>query len=778
MRTVGKIALGLALTLLTLNAFAQTARLRSANRAFDDYSYSDAVRGYEEFLRTDKKSDPVERKEALEKLAYSYRRLQDTRNAERIYSELVANYNDADSRNYLYYAQALASNGKYRESQKMYSKYAELQSADLRGRKFTVTYMDMNRFYKDSAMYRVEYLPINSRQADFSPMYYKGGLVFVSSRAESGVIKRVFNWNQTPFLDLYFTPDTSALKGVREVYRTNTASLSGGSANGGSSGALSNDAMAGASEDLPLPKTKAEKFSRTLNTKYHEGPASFFKDFSKVVFTRNNYNSGKARKSNDGVNKLKLFIADQKGKDWGNVKELPFNNNDFSCGHPALSPDDSKLYFVSDMPGGYGGTDVYVVEYNNGQWGTPVNLGKEVNTEGNEMFPFIDSSGNLYFASDGHEGLGGLDIFFAELKDGIAYKGVQNLGAPINSEKDDFGLITDHDRGTGYFSSNRVKGVSDDNIYSFKRTCRPLEILVLDAKTGSPIEGADVRIVKNGSNQDIQQTGIDGATKICLEAQTEYDFKAIKEGYATNNVLFSTLTQSSKPQMSVSIYLNKSEATILRGTVKREVNQAPQEGVKVTLRDQKTGQEKTVVTGSDGGYEFEVDPNRNYDLRAEGQDLATNEQTIGKNKKNKRKVVESDLSMYGTGDVFTLDNIYYDLDKFFIRPEAARELDKVVALMKKYPQMKIELRSFTDSRASDTYNLRLSERRARAAFDYLVRKGITPARLEARGYGESELVNDCIDGAQCDEADHRLNRRTEFKILSVRPEGGQELSSN
>jgi len=418
-----------------------------------------------------------------------------------------------------------------------------------------------------------------------------------------------------------------------------------------------------------------------------------------------------------------------------------------------------------------------VVEYNGGQWGTPVNLGKEINTEGNEMFPFVDGNGDMYFASDGHEGLGGLDIFFAELKGGIAYKGVHNLGAPVNSEKDDFGLITDKDRGTGYFSSNRLKGVSDDNLYSFRRTCRPLDIIVLDAKTGSPIEGADIRIIKNGANQDMQQTGIDGATKICLEAQTQYDFKAMKEGYATNNILFSTMTQSEKPQMSVSIYLNKSDNTILRGKVKREVNQAPQEGVKVTLRDEKTGAEKTVVTGADGGYEFEVDPNRNYALRAEGDELATNEQAINKNKKNKKKVVESDLSMYGTGDVFTLDNIYYDLDKFFIRPEAARELDNVVGLMKKYPEMKIELRSFTDSRASDTYNLRLSERRARAAFDYLVRKGVIPSRLVAKGYGESELVNDCVDGIRCDESDHRLNRRTEFKILAVKNGGGEELSS-
>ncbi|MCU0339683.1 MAG: OmpA family protein [Spirosomaceae bacterium] len=769
MKTVVKVSLSWVLLLLTLNVFGQSAKLRSANRAFDDYGYAEAVRGYEEFLRG-KKSDPTERKEALEKLAYSYRRLQDTRNAERVYADLVNEFPDTDSRNVLYYAQALASNNKYRESQKMYSKYAEMQSSDLRGRKFTVTYMDMNRFFKDSAMYRVEYLPLNSRQADFSPMYYKGGLVFVSARDETGVIKRVFSWNQTPFLDLYFSPDTSVLKGVKEVYRASSTAAALGGANTGDASSALPDTKNSQNDYGQMPMTKAEKFSRTLNTKYHEGPATFFKDNSKVVFTRNNYNSGKTRKSNDGVNKLKLFIAEQKGKDWGNVKELPFNSNDFSCGHPALSTDDTKLYFVSDMPGGYGGTDVYVVEYNNGQWGTPINMGKEINTEGNEMFPFIDPSGNLYFASDGHEGLGGLDMFFAELKDGIAYKGVENLGAPINSEKDDFGLITDKDRTTGYFSSNRSRGVSDDNIYSFRRTCRPLDIIVYDAKTNAPIEGADLRILKGGLNQDMKQTGMDGAAKICLETNAEYEFKAIKEGYATNSIRFSTMMESGKPQMSVSIYLTKSENTILRGVVKREVNQSPQEGVRVTLRDDKTGKERTVVTGADGGYEFEVDPNRNYSLKAEGDDLATNEQKIGKTKKTKAKVVENDMSMYGEGDVFTLENIYYDLDKYFIRPEAARELDKVVSLMNKYPEMQIELRSFTDSRASDNYNLRLSERRARAAFDYLVRKGITPSRLEARGYGESELVNECDNDARCSEDEHRLNRRTEFKILSVKAE--------
>jgi outer membrane protein OmpA-like peptidoglycan-associated protein len=450
------------------------------------------------------------------------------------------------------------------------------------------------------------------------------------------------------------------------------------------------------------------------------------------------------------------------------VKELPFNSNDFSCGHPALSPDDSRLYFVSDMPGGFGGTDVYVVEYNNGQWGTPVNMGKEINTEGNEMFPFVDASGVLYFSSDGHEGVGGLDVFMAELKEGIAYKGVENLGAPINSEKDDFGFITNKDRSTGYFSSNRKRGVGDDNIYSFKRTCRPLNVIVYDAKTNTPIEAADVRISRSGTNESLQQTGMDGATKICLEANTDYEFKAIKAGYATNAVRFSTATQSVSPQMNVSIYLEKSDNTIVKGVVKREATQQPVSGAKVTIKDSKTGESKTVVTGSDGGYEFEVDPTKNYNLKAEGEDLATNEQQIGKNKKARSTAVTNDLSMYGEGDTFTLENIYYDLNKFFIKADAAQELDNVAVLLKKYPKMKIELRSFTDSRSSDSYNMKLSERRARAAFDYLVRKGINASRMEARGYGERQLVNDCANDTECTEEEHQQNRRTEFKILSVK----------
>ncbi|RAJ99820.1 outer membrane protein OmpA-like peptidoglycan-associated protein [Larkinella arboricola] len=753
-----RLLLSVIFSVVALAVQGQSTRLKAANKQFENLAYAHAAQAYEDFLRVDKRKDPAETQEAYTKLAYSYRALQDTKNAERIYADLIKEFPETDAKNYLYYAQALAANGKYRDSQKMYSKYGERQKEDLRGRKFTVSYMDMSRFFQDSSAYRVDYLPINSPQADFSPMYYQNGLAFVSARNESGPVKRIFGWNQTPFLDLYLFPDTTELR------TTPNPGVQAASLGGGDVITESTEVMPG--NDRPLSKT--EVFSRTLNTKYHEGPMTFFKDQSRIIFTRNNTAKGKNGKSADGIRKLKLYIAQNNGGSWQNIEELPFCSNDYSVGHPALSADDTKLFFVSDMPGGYGGTDLYVVEYKDGQWSSPVNMGKEINTEGNEMFPFVDENNNLYFSSDGHEGLGGLDLFYAELRDGVAFKGVQNLGYPLNSEKDDFGLITSQNRSTGYFSSNRKRGVSDDNIYSFRRTCKQLNIFVYDAKTNEPIAVADVRVIKAGVNQDLRFTGTDGKTGFCVDANVDYEFKAIKEGYATNSVRFSTMTQSERPVLNVSIYLEKSENTLVKGTVKTEVNQQPAPGVTVTLRNDKDKSEQRVVTGSDGKYEFEMKPGAPYTLTTEKNRYTANREKLPKMKAGKNpKLIEKQQGIYGEGDVFELKNIYYDYNKFFIRPDAARELDHLVALLRKYPEMKIELRSHTDSRASDAYNLQLSTYRARAAVDYLVNRGIEPNRLSAQGYGESEILNGCTDQIACPESKHQQNRRTEFKIVTV-----------
>lgn len=751
--------------LITQQIVAQSGRLKLANRNFENMSYIEAIRNYEDFLRTAKKGMP-ETKEALTKLGYSYRKVQDSRNAERIYAEIIENFSkDLESEIYLYYAQALANNGKYKESQKMYSRYGQEQTTDMRGRKFTVAYMDNSRFYQDSSLYKVDYLyALNSRQSDFSPMYYKNSLVFVSSREEGGAIKRVFMQNQTPFLDLFMFPDTAELRKDNVIAMKQAGAIGGGSSTFNSSEKIE----AVTAEEKPL--SKIEQFSKTLNTKYHEGPVTFFKDYKKMVFTRNNYNKGRSRTGSDGVNKLKLYMAYENGRSWGNVKELPFNSDDYSCGHPALSPDNTKLYFVSDMPGGFGGTDIYVVEYRNDQWSSPVNLGREINTEGNEMFPFLDDNGNMYFSSDGHEGLGGLDVFYVEMREGIPMSDVQNLGTPINSEKDDFGFITDANRSSGYFSSNRKRGFGDDNIYSFRRGCRQLNLLVYDAETKQPLENVDVRLLKNGINKELFVTASDGKVSICLETGSDFEFKALKEGYEANGISYGTFATSLKNKTSITIYLQKSKAPIVKGTIIAEVNQQPIQGAVVTLQNEKDGSAQQVVTGADGKYEFQAKKEGEYSVSASKDRYAVNTENLGKIKQTKKgsKTVEQDLGLVGQGDIFRLDNIYYDYGQFFIRPDAAKELEtKLVPLLKKYTDMRIEVRSHTDSRSTDAFNTKLSENRARAVVDYLVARGVNINRIEAKGYGESELLNNCNDGVACTESQHQANRRTEFKILTI-----------
>jgi outer membrane protein OmpA-like peptidoglycan-associated protein/tetratricopeptide (TPR) repeat protein len=753
---------------LAVAGFAQQSRLRVANSEFEKLSYPQAVRNYEAFLRSSN-GNSEHNQEALTNLAFCYRKLQDTKNAERVYKELFTLYEaKLASEQFLYYAQALANNGKYRESQKYYSKYGDQQKEDIRGRKFTVAYMDNSEFYKDSSLYRIEYLyPINSRYSDFSPMYYENSLVFVSARNEGSGVKRIFNQNETPFLDLFQFADTMQLSRENRL-------MAAKSEQQGSLGSSGKSVKAGAKNAntsfAALEEPDIEEFSKSINSKYHEGPVTFFKDNRKLIFTRNNYSKGKTRKSEKGVNMLKLYIATKKGSKWGDIKELPFNSDDYSTGHPTLSPDNKKLYFVSDMKGGYGGTDIYVVDYKDGVWGSPVNMGREVNTEGNEMFPFMDELGNLYFASDGHAGLGGLDMFFVEFREGQPAGEVENLGAPINSDKDDFGLITRGDRSRGYFSSNRKRGYSDDNIYSFSKGCRLLNLYVYDANTNLPIQDTELRMVKNGINREMYTTDSQGLSKVCLESGADFQFKAYKEGYEAASITYGTMSSSISKNQHIKIFLETSKRTLVKGKVVSEVDQSPIPGVRVVLQNQKDGSTETVITGLDGRYTFQPEKDGNYVVSAVKDSYAKNTENVLKVKTSKRSsVVEQDLGLVGEGDIFKLENIYYDLNKSEIRSDAKRELDtKVIPILNKYPDIQIELRSHTDSRASHDYNHRLSDARAREAVKYLIKKGIDPARLVAKGYGETELVNDCEDGVSCLESDHQQNRRTEFKILAVK----------
>ena len=809
-----KIGLIFLIALLVVSKLSAQS-LKDAEAEFDRLSYLNAAEMFEHVLKG--KLSDTEKQSAKVKLAYSYRQIHDSQNAERVYKELLGGTADfsSDPKVYLYYAQALATNGKYKESQEIYEKYSKLSASDKRGSGFQKLYKNVESLNRNAVCYKVEYLNLNTDKADFSPMYYKNGFVFNSGRTEGVAFKRVFAWDNSRFLDLYYLSDISKLTttqpaGVGGATANNekkvqapsyvgddeyTAPTPNDSKTIGTYGGVMYKGYGGYTE---TPVTQSEVFSKTLNTKYHEGPLTFTSDAKKILFTRNNYNSGSFKTSNDRINKLKIYTAeDTKGDGkWANVKEVSFNNNEYSTGHPALSKDDKLLYFVSDMPGGYGGTDIYVVDYNNGSFGAPVNLGPEINTEGNEMFPFADEKGNLYFSSDGHPGLGGLDIFFVELTNGTKVKSkIKNLGTPMNSNQDDFGIITDGERKQGFISSNRKRGGADDDIYRFTRECdekpecRELKVIVFDAESKLPLDNADVEVSAEGKSE-MKKTDSNGTFKICLDEDKSYLLKASREGYLPNTVGYaakddknqqSTLdiplqplkdveADSSLAKMNPSGTPNPAlpcKVTTLRGRVTASKDKRPIEGVVVTLKNECDGTIQQVVTGPDGRYQFDICEGCDYDLEAAKENLGSKTNKIKKVGKNPPDFINSNLSMFEEGDVVSIDNIYYDYGRYNIRPDAARELEKVVALMKRYKKMRIELRSHTDSRSSAEFNQTLSENRSKSVVNYLRKRGIATNRLEASGYGETQLLNECADGVECTEEQHQTNRRTEFKVIQM-----------
>jgi outer membrane protein OmpA-like peptidoglycan-associated protein len=443
------------------------------------------------------------------------------------------------------------------------------------------------------------------------------------------------------------------------------------------------------------PQLAADLF----NQEYHDGPASFNLPNTEIFFNRTYVYRDKGKKGQDKIRThlLKIFSSVKKKAKWTNPEPFFLNNNEYSVGHPALSRDGNILYFVSDMKGGYGGTDLYMCRRLQAGWGQPVNLGPVVNTSGNEMFPYMATSGDLYFASDGHAGFGGLDIFRTRMLGDSIWMKPENLYQPINSSFDDFSLCMAGDGRSGFFSSNRPGGQGSDDIYQFTRILRkespPAPAMILSGRvrnksTLEPVADATVFILDEGIGQVLTlKTDSSGFYSTSLTLPYSLRIKAMKTGYISDCLSFSS-------------------------------NPGTSPGDKVSPRDLL-------------------------------------------------------LDILQVNKVFALENIYYDLDKWNIRPDAQPALDHLVAVMKENP-VSIELASHTDSRASDAYNLELSQERAESAVRYIVLQGVNPARISAKGYGETRLVNACSNGVPCTEEEHQRNRRTEFRVVSRYDDQGGE----
>jgi outer membrane protein OmpA-like peptidoglycan-associated protein len=626
-----------ALTFLSvLGLTAQEKQIEKANDEYENSAYIDASEIYLKVIESGFKSPEI-----ILKLGNAYYFNANYTEAVKWYDELYVYKEQSIDKSYLLrYSQSLKAVGDTKNAAKIYNEFlklSEILNDDFRNTKDYLDIIEMN-----SNRYDLDTLRVNSKYIEYGSFFRNDTLYFSSTRNNRSSIGRIDAWNNDRFLDVY----TTVFDAEKNKY------------------------------------LKPKLLKGDVNSKYHESSAVITKDGNTMYFTRSN-TSFLDDKNKKEITHLKIYRATKIKNRWTNIEDLSINSDNYSSAHPVLSPDEKTLFYVSDMPGSIGKTDIYSVDvYDQGELGKPKNLGPKVNTKGRESFPFISSDYELYFSSDGHFGLGGYDVFYFDLV--AKQQQLINVGKPINSANDDFAFGINNLNKKGFVSSNR-SGV--DNIYTLVETIPIKDIIefnlsgfVTDKKTKELLANATITVTdRNGKIQSITATNSEGKFSVKINRFKSNIVKAEKVVYATSNKF-------------IPVEDNKEIAKL------------------------------------------ELDKNQ-IEIK-DGIDLAKN--------------------LHIT--------IYYDFDKASIRADAAVELEKIVAVLNRHKEINIVLNSYTDSRGRASYNLRLSEKRAQRAIEYLIKRGIDKTRLIGKGYGETELLIDCKYPEKCTKEEYQLNRRTEFII--------------
>jgi len=627
----------LLITLLSgLSVTAQNKDTKRADKHFNRFEFVEAAEEYAKLVEDGKGDSYV-----YGQLAESYYNVFNTEEAERWYAKALES---SDSPEMIFkYSQMLKANGKYEASNVQMARFAEMRPSDDRAIAYKKNPDYLPKILEKGKKFNIQNMGFNSKYSDFGGTLQDGKLYITSARNTS---RRTYGWNEEPFLDIY-----EMSKNADGTYLA---------------AALVED---------------------KVNTKYHEGVVSFSPDGNTMYFSRESFFEKMYEKDSITKNRysvLQLFKATKEGDKWSNVEGFAINSENYSVKNPSVSADGKTLYFASNMPGGYGLFDIYKASINDdGTLGEAENLGQKVNTQGQEMFPYISSNGTLYFSSNGHLGLGNLDVFHTKEIDGKMAP-VRNIGVPINSNADDFAFRLDEESGEGFVSSNREGGVGSDDIYAIKKLQPLCDVLitgtVTDSKTGNPINAASVTMYDSKENKVLSKvTDSDGTVEFIVECGEGSALEVSMDGYESKRV---TVEGSEEEEVAVAIALDPIEEIV-------------------------------------------------------------------------------------AVDRVNLDPIYFDFDKSNITSQAAFELDKLVQVMQKYPEMVISVSSHTDSRGSASYNMALSDRRAKTTVSYVVSKGIDRSRITGSGKGESEPKEDC--GSGCTEEQHQMNRRSDFIIVSGGP---------
>jgi outer membrane protein OmpA-like peptidoglycan-associated protein/tetratricopeptide (TPR) repeat protein len=630
----------------SFNCLAQKARVSSAEKKYDNYAYIDAIKTYKRVADKGYKSADM-----FQKLGNSNYYNAKFDKAAKWYGELFAVTQDVEPEYYYRYAQSLRSIGENDKADEILEEFNQLSANDTRGILFIDNKNYLDKIKENSGRYQVENAGINSEYSDYGSAIYLNKIVFASARDTGSLAQRKHAWTNQYFTNLY---------------------------------------MADLGDEMTPGRVM--KFDKNVKSRFHESTPTFTKDGTTMYFTRNNFLNGKKGKDGNEITLIKIYKANFENGKWINITELPFDSDNYSMAHPVLSPDEKTLYFVSDMPGTLGQSDLFKVKINDdGSFGIPENLGNTINTEGRETFPFVTDENEIYFASDGHLGLGGLDIFVSKINPDGTFDEVQNIGTDANSPKDDFAYFIDTKTRRGFFSSNRDGGQGYDDIYQFLET-----------------------------------------KKLICEQELYGEITDLATGEILTNA-------------------------------------------KISLLDDTLTLINTVYSDQEGNYSIPVECGKRYSVRAAKEEYTTKEKIVTIIKENGKThlpfALEKATCKVAVGDdlgkCFGIKMIYFDFDKSDIRIEAALDLEKILDVMNQYPNMKLDIRSHTDSRGSFKYNEALSDRRAKSTIQWLIKNGVHKNRFVGKGYGENELINNCSDGVKCTEEEHQMNRRSEFIITAL-----------
>ena len=693
--------------------------IKKADLYFNHYAYRNALNLYLHAYDRDSTNVYVQ-----DQIADCYFKLHDPVSAAMWFSKII-DKPDLHPESKYEYASSLSMNGKYKESKYWFEQYL-LEHPNSTMAKEKIDFLEhMDKYLSDSLRFIVTGVTFNSEHSEYGAHYFHNGVVFASSRDLDWYLKH------SPFdavdldeslLNMFYVPGKS-----------------------------------------PEEHGEVEQLHKEhIKSVLHEGPMAFFNNDTRAAYTRTNIKRGKPVYDKNHKAHLQIFFADVKTlSSMTNITPFEYNSDDYSLAHPTLSPDGSVMYFSSTAPGGFGDSDIYVSYHVNGKWSEPENLGPNINTAGDESFPFLANDSTLYFSSNGHGSLGGLDILVSYKKKGAFTKGV-NFGAPLNSRFDDFSFVADSTGRAGYIASNRPGGAGIDDIYYFIATNYLLTGKTVDQVTGLPIEGATVFAIdtKTGDIIDSDMVDSQGVYGLSLPFDKDYQVVVKKEGYdLLNDVGFSTtglpLTSDS---LTMSLWKEDLNA---KGKIYSNETQAPLTGVTVKLINETDGTSESFDLKDKSDYSIPLKPNKKYRLEFSKPDHITTD-------------ISLDTKGQMGGDIFndvvleeeSIDNaiIYFDYDLINIKDEAIPYLQSMIATLKKFPKASLNIAAHADSRGSVPYNQRLSDERARSILNYFVSHGISRNRITAQGFGETLLLNRCSDGVTCEEVQHSVNRRGEMKV--------------